>query len=171
MEPYDSPEEAAFRAQAREWLSANARRHAVSPVTPSAIVAEWAPDEEEARLAEAQAWQRLKFEAGWAGVAWPAEYGGRGGTPVQAVIFDQEEAGFDVPGDALAVGLGWCGPAVLSLGGDEQRRRFLPQLLRGDEVWCQLFSEPDAGSDLANLGTRAVLDGEEWVVSGQKVWT
>ena len=87
------------------------------------------------------------------------------------MIFRQEESLFDVPHDALAVGLGWCGPAVLQHGDTAQHERLLPPLLRGDEVWCQLYSEPGAGSDLAGLATRAVQDGEEWVVSGQKVWT
>ncbi len=171
MQPYDSPEEAAFRAEARAWLEDHATLLTEPKVAPSAIVAEWTPEEEERRLAEAQDWQRTKFKDGWAGIAWPPTYGGRGGSPIEAVIFGQEEARFDVPRDALVVGLGWCGPAVLIHGTDEQKDRFLPPLLRGDEVWCQLFSEPAAGSDLAGLGTRAVRDGDEWVITGQKVWT
>ncbi len=90
---------------------------------------------------------------------------------MEAVIFDEEEAGLDVPHDTLAVGLRWCGPALLHHGDDGQRSRFLPSLLRGDEIWCQLFSEPGAGSDLAGLGTRAHRDGEEWRLTGQKAWT
>ncbi len=171
MQPYDSPEEAAFRAEARSWLESHAVPYAEPPVSPSAIVAEWTPAEEEKKLAEAKAWQRTKFEDGWAGVAWPTEYGGRGGTPMQALIFAQEEGRFDVPHDALVVGLGWCGPAVMQHGTAEQKERLVRPLLRGDEVWCQLFSEPGAGSDLAGLKTRAVRDGDEWVVDGQKVWT
>jgi alkylation response protein AidB-like acyl-CoA dehydrogenase len=171
VQPYDSPDEAAFRAEARDWLEANARRYEEPPIAPSAIVAEWTPDEEEQKLSEARAWQRRKFEARWAGVAWPVEYGGRGGTTVQQAIFDQEESAFDVPRDALIVGLGWCGPALLLLGSEQQRKRYLPPLLAGDEVWCQLFSEPEAGSDLAGLSTRAHRDGDEWVIDGQKVWT
>lgn len=171
MQPYDSPEEAAFRAEASAWLSDHADLRTEPKVNPSAIVAEWTPDEEEQRLAEAQDWQRTKFKDGWAGVGWPVEYGGRGGSPIQAIIFGQEESRFDVPRDALTVGLGWCGPALLQHGAAGQKERFLPPLLRGDEVWCQLFSEPSAGSDLAGLGTRATRDGEEWVITGQKVWT
>lgn len=171
MQPYDSVEESEFRAEARSWLTANAKPHASPPIAPSAIVAEWSTEEEVEKLAEARAWQRQKFEAGWAGVAWPAEYGGRGGTPVQQVIFDQEESDFDVPRDALIVGLGWCGPALLFLATEEQRDRLIRPLLSGEEVWCQLFSEPGAGSDLGGLATRAVADGDEWVVDGQKVWT
>lgn len=171
MQPYDSVEESEFRAAARSWLTANAKPHASPPIAPSAIVAEWSTEEEVEKLAEARAWQRQKFEAGWAGVAWPAEYGGRGGTPVQQVIFDQEESDFDVPRDALIVGLGWCGPALLFLATEEQRDRLIRPLLSGEEVWCQLFSEPGAGSDLGGLATRAVADGDEWVVDGQKVWT
>lgn len=171
MRPYDSPEEAAFRAEARAFLDAHAEPLPEWVVAPSAIVAEWTPDEEEAKLAEARTWQRLKADNGWAGIAWPRDYGGRGGTLVEQIIFDQEEARYDVPRDALIVGLGWCGPAVMHHGTEEQRRRWLPPLLRGDEVWCQLFSEPDAGSDLAGLRTRAERDGEEWRLTGQKVWT
>ena len=171
MQPYDSPEEKAFRDEVTAWLEANAARYVQPPIAPSAIVAEWTEEEEEARLEEAKDWQRTKYDAGWAGITWPTEYGGRGGTPIQAVIFGQEESDFDVPKDALVVGLGWCGPAVMLLGTEEQRQRFLPPLLRGDELWCQLFSEPGAGSDLAGLTTKAVSDGDEWVLSGQKVWT
>ena len=171
MQPYDSVEESEFRAEARSWLTANARRHPTPPIAPSAIVAEWSPDEEEQKLAEARAWQQRKFEAGWAGVAWPREYGGRGGSPIQQIIFDQEESDFDIPRDALIVGLGWCGPALLILGNQELRNRFLQPLLAGQEVWCQLFSEPEAGSDLAGLAARAIRDGEEWIIDGQKVWT
>ncbi|HJU51842.1 MAG TPA: acyl-CoA dehydrogenase family protein [Acidimicrobiia bacterium] len=171
MEPFDSPEEAKFRAQARAWLEANARRPSAPPIAPSAIVAEWTPAEEREKLAEARAWQKLKFDAGWAGIAWPSAYGGRGASIVEHNIFSAEEAHFDVPHDALVVGLGWCGPAILLLGNEEQRQRLLPPLLSGSDVWCQLFSEPGSGSDLVSLTTRAVRDGDEWVVSGQKVWT
>jgi acyl-CoA dehydrogenase len=171
MEPYDSPEEAQFRSQARAFLSAHADPVAPTAVSPSAIVAEWKAEEEASRLAAARAWQRLKYDNGWAGISWPEIYGGGGGTLIQQLIFGQEEAGFDVPHDALAIGLNWCGPAVMQHGSEEQRRRWLRPLLRGDEMWSQLFSEPGAGSDLAGLGTRAVRDGDEWMITGQKVWT
>jgi alkylation response protein AidB-like acyl-CoA dehydrogenase len=126
---------------------------------------------EVAELARAREWQLRKFESGWAGIAWPSNFGGRGGSLVEQFIFAQEESVFDVPHDALAVGTGWCGPAILLLGSDQQKARYLPALLSGKEVWCQLFSEPGAGSDLAALATRAFRDGDEWVISGQKVWT
>ncbi|NIS33350.1 MAG: acyl-CoA dehydrogenase, partial [Actinobacteria bacterium] len=171
MQPYDSPEEAAFRAEARAWLEANAPRRDREPVAASAVIAEWSPEEEEVRLAEARAWQAKKFDAGWAGIAWPEEFGGRGGTLLDALIFAQEEGAFDTPGDALIVGLGWVGMAVMIHGSPSQRERFLRPMLRGDEVWCQLFSEPAAGSDSAAVATTAVRDGDEWVITGQKVWT
>jgi alkylation response protein AidB-like acyl-CoA dehydrogenase len=171
MDPFDSPSEAAFRQAALSWLNANARLPASPPIAASAIVAEWTPAEEEQKLFEARSWQQRKFDAGWAGVAWPQEYGGRGGSVVEQMIFTAEEAKFDVPHDALAVGTGWCGPAILVLGNEEQKRRYLPALLRGDQVWCQLFSEPGAGSDLASLTTSATKDGDEWLLEGQKVWT
>lgn len=171
MNPRDTPKEEAFRRQARLWLEENAIHRTKPPISPSAIVAEWKPDEEQRRLEEARRWQARKFDAGWAGISWPAELGGRGETPVHALIFDEEELEFDVPRDALAVGIGWCGPAILELGTDSQRERYLPRLLRGDEVWCQLFSEPEAGSDLAGLQTRALRHGDSWILSGQKTWT
>ncbi len=171
MEPFDSPEEAAFRTDALAWLEANAKRPSSPEIAPSAIVAEWSPEVELERLTEARDWQRTKYEDGWAGVSWPKEFGGRGGSQIEAAIFSGEEAGFAVPHDALVVGLGWCGPALMIHGSEEQRTRFLRPMLRGEEVWCQLFSEPQSGSDLVSLSTRAVADGEEWVISGQKVWT
>jgi alkylation response protein AidB-like acyl-CoA dehydrogenase len=171
MDPYDSPGEAAFRAAARAFLDANAAPAPPELVTASAIVAEWSPEEEAARLGAARRWQRLKYDAGWAGIHWPEEYGGRGGSLIEHVIFSQEEARYDVPHDALVVGVGWCGSAVLEHGSDAQRRRFLPRVLSGADVWCQLYSEPDAGSDLGGLRTRAIKDGDEWVLSGRKVWT
>lgn len=171
MEPYDSPEEAAFRAEALAFLGAHASLLPENVVSPSAIIAEWSPEEEDQRLGEAKRWQRLKFDSGWAGISWPKEYGGRGGSLMEDIIFRMEEAHFDVPHDILVVGLGWCGPALLAHGTQAQRDRFLPRVLSGDDVWCQLFSEPGAGSDLAGLSTRAIRDGDEWVISGQKVWT
>ena len=171
MDPHDSPAEAAFRAEARAFLDANAVRLPPTALALSSIVAEWSPEEEAARLDEAKRWQAVKHAAGWAGISWPEEYGGRGGSLVENLIYQIEESEFDVPHDALLVGLGWCGPGVLQHGDEAQRRRLLPPLLRGDEVWCQLFSEPAAGSDLAGLSTRAVRDGDDWVINGQKVWT
>ncbi|MCB0971436.1 MAG: acyl-CoA dehydrogenase family protein, partial [Acidimicrobiales bacterium] len=102
---------------------------------------------------------------------WPAAYGGRGGTAMQNVIWGQEAGQFGVTVNNYAVGIGMAGPTILRHGTDEQKQRYLRPMLRGDEVWCQLFSEPDAGSDLANISTRAVRDGDEFVVTGQKVWT
>ncbi|MDH3425469.1 MAG: acyl-CoA dehydrogenase family protein [Acidimicrobiia bacterium] len=171
MRPYDSPDEAAFRAEAVKWLEANASYYERPPVLISSIVSEWSPEEESKQLAVAKDWQRRKFEAGWAGVHWPTKYGGRGGTLMEALIFGQEEAKLDVPWDALVVGLGWCGLAVMAHASPELSDAVLKPLLRGDQVWCQLFSEPGAGSDLAGLATRAERDGDEWVITGQKVWT
>ena len=171
MDPYDSPAEAAFRSDARSFLEANAAPLPELTVAPSSIIAERTPDEEVERLADAMNWQRLKFENGWAGISWPQAYGGRGGSLIEDLIFRQAEARFDVPHDSLIVGLGWCGPAVMAHATEAQRLRFLPPLLAGDEVWCQLFSEPGAGSDSAGMQTRALRDGDEWVITGQKVWT
>jgi acyl-CoA dehydrogenase len=171
VDPHDSPAEADFRTAARAFLADHADPLPATALALSSIVAEWTPEEEVARLEAAKRWQAVKHGAGWAGIAWPTTYGGRGGSLIENLIFQMEESEFDVPHDALLVGLGWCGPAVMAHGTDEQRERLLPPLLRGDEVWCQLFSEPDAGSDLAGLATRARRDGDDWVIDGQKVWT
>ena len=163
MDFSDTPQEAEFRKQARAFLEANA-----TPKSRSNLK----KDESEADFIQrAKAWQRLKQENGWACLNWPREYGGRGATPMELIIWGQEEARFDVPTSPFAIGLGMCGPTVIAFAGEQQKQRYLPKMAAGDEIWCQLFSEPAGGSDVANLRTRAVRDGDEWVVNGQKVWT
>jgi alkylation response protein AidB-like acyl-CoA dehydrogenase len=162
----DTPDEAAFRAEARAFLEANATRR-----RPGMVEGYRRGQDKPGALAAAQAFQRKKHEAGFAGIAWPAEWGGRGGTPIQEVIYNQEEAKFDVLTGFFGIGLGMAIPTICTHGTQEQCERFAAPALRGDEVWCQLFSEPAGGSDLAALRTRAVPDGDEWVVNGQKIWT
>ena len=165
----DTPEEAAFRNEARAWLEANAPRKGTPEDFSSGFLeASMSPEE---FMSRAKAWQRKLVAEGWAGITWPRQYGGRGGTSMQAMIWNQEAGNFGVAPNTFAVGIGMAGPTILRHGDDQQKDRYLPPMLRGDEVWCQLFSEPDAGSDLANISTRAWRDGDEWVVSGQKVWT
>lgn len=166
----DTPEEAAFRAEARDWLSGHAER--LSPdSTPPVTAAEAFSDAERQHVEESKAWQATLYKGGWAGITWPKEYGGRGGTPIQSVIFAEEQSRFDVPTSVFAQGIGMAGPALMAHGSDDQKERFLQPMLRGEEVWCQLFSEPGSGSDLASLATRAEPDGDNWIVNGQKVWT
>ena len=166
----DTADEAAFRAEVRTFLGQHA-----SPRTGDTSARLLRHDPDPAGAAEhvrrCRAWQHTLHANGWAGITWPRAYGGRGGTGVEQAIFDAEQALFDVSTGAFAVGIGMVGPTLIAHGSEEQKNRYLQPLLRGDEVWCQLFSEPGAGSDLAGLSTRAVLDGDEWVVDGQKVWT
>jgi alkylation response protein AidB-like acyl-CoA dehydrogenase len=166
----DTPEEALFRAEAREWLI----RHA--PARGATIAGQRGqhnpdPQADAAHVAECKRWQLKLYEGGWAGITWPKEYGGRGGSSVQQSIFNQEQSRFDVSAGVFSVGIGMVGPTLIAWGTEQQKRDHLDPMLRGDELWCQLFSEPGAGSDLAGLGTRAIRDGDEWVVNGQKVWT
>ncbi|HUE59577.1 MAG TPA: acyl-CoA dehydrogenase family protein [Acidimicrobiales bacterium] len=170
MDFEDTPEEAAFRAEARAWLAAHAKQRSPESEPPATLTDAFSPAERE-HVRRSKEWQATLFDGGWAGITWPKEYGGRGGTPIQAVIFAQEQALFDVPGSVFAQGIGMAGPALMVHGSDDQKDRFLPPMLRGEEVWCQLFSEPGSGSDLASLSTKAELDGERWIVNGQKVWT
>ena len=169
MDIDDTPEEAAFRAEARDWLDA----HAIPKGHPDDFsLGLWTGTyDEETYIRRCQHWQRTLFDGGWAGMTWPKAYGGRGGRPVHQVIFNQEQARYGVSSGAFMISIGMAGPTILAHGTDEQKDRFLPAMLRGDEMWCQLFSEPGAGSDLAALATRAERDGDEWVVTGQKVWT
>jgi alkylation response protein AidB-like acyl-CoA dehydrogenase len=149
-----------FRADAAAWLGGHA---VAAPRDYGAIVP---PD----LVDEAKAWQRLLFDEGWAGLHWPEAVGGRGLTPEHQAVWLEEAARASVPPFLNMVGLVLMGGAVQAYGTDEQKAEHLLPTLRGDRVWCQLFSEPEAGSDLANLATRAVDDGDDWVVSGQKTW-
>jgi alkylation response protein AidB-like acyl-CoA dehydrogenase len=159
MDFNDTPEEAAYRLKARDWLAANA------PVGPTL-------DAEDPRgMAAARAWQRKKAEAGFACITWPTAWGGAGGAPWQAVIFNQEEAKLSTPGNPFAIGLGMCVPTVLTCGNEADKARFARPAVLGDEIWCQLFSEPSGGSDAAAARTRAARTGDDWVINGQKVWT
>lgn len=157
MDFNDSPEEAEYRATARSWLEKNAAEHKAQ---------NHADD-----MAAGKAWQKRKAEAGYAQITWPKEWGGAGGTPIQSVIFSQEEAKFPVQYGYFTIGLGMCVPTVMAFANDETKKRFVGPALRGEEIWSQLFSEPAGGSDVAAIRTRAIRDGDDWVVNGQKVWT
>ena len=156
-----SAAEEAFRAAARAWLEANVPRGS----RPAGA-------DLRARRDYDLAWQRRMFEGGWAGVSWPREFGGRGASLMEQVIWYEEYARAGAPEITTTfVGLNHAGPTLIACGSEEQKAYHLPRILRGDVVWCQGFSEPNAGSDLASLQTRAVFDGAELVVSGQKIWT
>jgi len=161
----ESPQEAAFRAEARAWLADAATTE------PARNILDSGGRDDEGWVALAKPWQAHLADHGWAGITWPKDSGGRGGTASQQAIFTEESARIGLSVNAFAIGVAMAGPTIIAHGTEEQRRRYLPPTVRGDEVWCQLFSEPGAGSDLAGLSTRAVRDGDEWVVNGQKVWT
>jgi alkylation response protein AidB-like acyl-CoA dehydrogenase len=152
-----SPAEEAFRDELRAWLADN---HPGEE-----------PSGDEAAFQFRRDWQRRLNEAGWAGVSWPREYGGRGATLIEQAIFNEEVVRSKLPSVANVLGIAMGGPTVIAHGSEEQKRRYLPPILSAEEIWCQGFSEPESGSDLASLKTRAVRDGDEWVVTGQKVWT
>ena len=162
----DTPQEAAFREEVRTWLSANAqpRQH------PRDV---WKPvgSGVDAALEEAKDWQRTKQQAGWACLHWPKGYGGRECTPMERVIWGQEESKYKVPRGFFEIGQGMCGPTLMAYATEEQKQRYLPPMASGEEVWCQLFSEPAAGSDVAGLRSRAERDGDDWIINGQKIWT
>lgn len=164
----ESPEEIAFRAECREFLASHA---APKQIGTTRVVMSTMAEDEAAHVQACRDWQRVKAESGWAGLTWPVEYGGRGLTGLHEGIFLEEEAAFDVPAGMFAQAIGMLGPTIIAHGTDAQKEQFLAPILRGEQVWCQLFSEPNAGSDLASLRTRAELDGDEWIVNGQKVWT
>ncbi|MGZ6973178.1 MAG: acyl-CoA dehydrogenase family protein [Acidimicrobiia bacterium] len=168
----ESPADQAFRAEARAFLEANAKpRDASVDLATTLGRTNISPENEADHVRECREWQATLAAGGWAGIAWPTEYGGRGGTPGQARIFAQEEAHFVVSSGAFAIAIGMVGPTIIAHGTEAQKEFFLSRMLNGEHVWCQLFSEPGAGSDLAGPATRAERDGDEWVVNGQKVWT
>src|SRR3981189_1217952 len=151
----DTPQEAAFRAEARQWIGANA------------------PKEFEAELSKSSLGRirRQKAEIVGGGQAWPKEYGGRGATPIEKVIWQQEEGVYGKLTQPFQIGEGMCGPTVMAFGSEEHKRHYLPKLASGEQIWCQLFSEPAGGSDVAGLRTRAEKQGDNWIVNGQKIWT
>jgi alkylation response protein AidB-like acyl-CoA dehydrogenase len=161
MDFNDTPEEAAYRAEVRTWLEANAPRNRVGEVS----------HDDAPNLDASKAWQRKKAESGYACITWPKDWGGGGGKAWQSVIFGQEEAKVATPINPFAIGLGMCVPTIMSAGNDADKDRFVRPAVLGDEIWCQLFSEPAGGSDVAAARTRAVRDGDDWVINGQKVWT
>lgn len=163
MDFNDTEEEAAFRSEARSWLAANAPLHVL-------VEGERLDDREE--VARGKAWQRALYDGGFAGITLPKRLGGRGGSTIEAVVFAEEEGRYTLPkGPYIGIGLGMALPVIGKHGTSEQIERFAAATLRGDLTWCQLFSEPGAGSDLAALRTKAVRDGDTWVINGQKVWS
>ena len=151
-----------FRARARAWLQANAPRRGAGE------------DDDEASqttLADQKAFQAKLYDAGFAGITWPKAYGGQGLTNAEQIAWSQETRHYDLPNGAFFIGISMPGNTILEIGSEAQKKRYLRPMLRGEEIWCQLFSEPGAGSDVASLQTSAVRDGEEWVLNGQKVWT
>jgi alkylation response protein AidB-like acyl-CoA dehydrogenase len=165
MDFSDTTEEAVFRAEARAFLDANAVLKSEQGRTYGSRAFNAAD------VALSKAWQGKKAEAGFAGFHWPKKYGGREGTQMQAIIFAQEEDRYLVPPGIFNQGVGMALPTIMSCGTQAQIDRYARPALFGEEVWCQLFSEPAAGSDLAGLRTRVARDGDDWVVNGQKVWT
>ncbi len=165
MDFRDSDKEATFRKEARSFLEANAPKDLPDYFDDDVEV------DEEAFLSKWRPWQRTLHDNGWAAITWPAEFGGRGEGPIEQIIWNQELARAGVGESLFVVGTGLAGPTIIAHGDDSQRARYLGPMLRGDEIWTQLFSEPGAGSDLASLATRAVRDGDDWIVTGQKTWS
>ncbi|HEX7521024.1 MAG TPA: acyl-CoA dehydrogenase family protein [Acidimicrobiia bacterium] len=155
----------AFRREARDWLTEKLTGDF------AAVRGRGGPGDEHSLFDERLAWEQELGRAGWTCLSWPKQYGGRDATVLEQVIFYEEYARAGGPGRVGIVGEGLIGPTIVHFGSEEQKQRFLPPIVRGDELWCQGYSEPDAGSDLANVQTRAELDGDEWVITGQKVWT
>ena len=165
----DTPQEAAFRAQARAFVAAHAPKQFEQELSKASLG--------RIRLSNAdivevgKAWQKTKAEGGWACLTWPKAYGGRGASPIEKVIWQQEEGVFGKLTQPFQIGEGMCGPTVMAYGSEDHKRSYLPKLASGEQIWCQLFSEPAGGSDVAGLRTRAERDGDHWIVNGQKIWT
>jgi len=169
MDFNDTPQEAEFRSTVRAWLDANAPTYLKEHLEKSGFgnLNTGPYDAQE----EAKKWQQKKAEAGWACLHWPKEYGGRGSTPIERVIWSQEEAPYGALSGIFLIGQGMCGPTMMAYASEEHKQSYLPKLASGEEIWCQLFSEPAGGSDLAGLRTKAEKDGDDWVINGQKIWT
>jgi len=158
-----TPNEQQFRDEFRAWLKAN-------------VPAEWTgngrnSEDRAEHLAYLRDWQRKLYEGGWAGISWPKEYGGRGAKLIEQAIFQEELARANAPQLIGTIGLSLVGPTIIAMGTEAQKTRYLSKILSGEEIWCQGFSEPNAGSDLASLGTKAMRDGDDFIINGQKIWT
>ncbi|MEL7199837.1 MAG: acyl-CoA dehydrogenase [Pseudomonadota bacterium] len=165
-----SPELKEFRAEARDWLAQNAPVELKHHLDTSVFGTKVSIGDQDP-IAASKAWQKKKADNGWAALMWPKQFGGRGATPMERIIWSQEEGVFGKLSSMFNIGIGMCGPTMIAYASEEQKRRYLPKLASGEEVWCQLFSEPGSGSDLAGLRTQAVKDGDDWVINGQKIWT
>ncbi len=163
MDLKPTPEEQAFRDELRAWLKVNLP----APFTGDTST----PEGAHAEFEYLRDWQKKVFEGGWAGISWPKEYGGRGAGLIEQAIFQEEFALAGAPTLVNALGLAIIGPTIIAEGTEAQKQRFVSKILSCEEIWCQGFSEPNAGSDVASLGTKAVLDGDHYVVNGQKIWT
>ncbi len=161
----------AFRAEARKWLEDNAPRRQARGDDEAPVARQPNARVEGDTVARSKEFQAKLYDAGFVGITWPEEYGGQGLSNAHQQAFNEEASSFELPQGTFTIGLGMCLPTVLEHGTEEQKKRYVRPALRGDEVWCQMFSEPGAGSDVASLQTRAVRDGDEWIVNGQKVWT
>jgi len=162
MDFKDTPELAEFRQKARNWLDANAEKR-----TDKLHMGM----EGDAAFLEAKAWYKKKADDGFACLTWPKEYGGAGLTSLHEVVWTQEAANYKTRDSHFVIGIGNCGPAILHFAGEEAKRELLPRMASAEDVWCQLFSEPSAGSDVAGLRTRAEPQGNNWILNGQKIWT
>ncbi|QDM18561.1 acyl-CoA dehydrogenase [Tardiphaga sp. vice352] len=165
----DTPQEAAFRCEARAWIAANAPKEYEDELKRASLGRIQLKGGN--ILEVAKAWQKKKAEAGWAVPHWPKDYGGRGASPIERVIWQQEEGVFGKLGALFIIGHGMCGPTMMAYAAEDQKRHYLPPLASGENIWCQLFSEPAGGSDVAGLRTRAEKDGDDWIINGQKIWT
>src|SRR5260370_717555 len=165
----DTLQEAEFRATARKWIDANAQKKYEAELSKSSLGRIRLANEEIVDVGKS--WQKKKAEGGWACLHWPKEYGGRGATPIEKVIWQQEEGVYGKLTQPFQIGEGMCGPTVMAFGSEDSKRRYLPKLASGEEIWCQLFSEPAGGSDGAGLRTRAEKKGDNWIVNRQKIRT
>ena len=165
MDLRDRPEDEAFRKEVRAWLAS----HVVGEF--AALGGRGGSGDETFGFETRLAWEQVLAADGWTGIGWPVEYGGRGASISQQVIFSEEYVKAKAPGRVNVMGEGLIAPTIIHYGTPEQKARFLPAICAGTELWCQGYSEPNAGSDLANVQTKAVREGDEWVITGQKVWT
>jgi len=157
-----TPNEQQFRDAFRAWLAVN---------TPPEWTGDTNAEDRADYLKYLRDWQRKLYEGGWAGISWPQQYGGRGAALMEQAIFQEELARANAPPLIGTIGLSLVGPTIIAMGTEEQKERYLAPILSGEEIWCQGFSEPNAGSDLASLGTKAIRDGDDFIVNGQKIWT